>query len=179
MLQTEARSSPYQRLADSTTHEVRNALNAMAIHLAVLADRMSGADGTPARTVAALQSQVGRIEIIMRRFQRLASPPLEEGDADLADLVAQTVEACSHDARRHGVTVEVELRAVTVRGSFAGLTEAVLAAVLRGIEQSRGGRLRIGLAVHGAEVVLSLDGEARDVSTATAARIELRLPLAG
>ncbi|MGC4114444.1 MAG: hypothetical protein QM765_07495 [Myxococcales bacterium] len=175
---TEERSSPYQRLADATAHEVRNALNAMAIHLAVLADRV-GADGSPARTVAALQAQVGRIERVMRRFQRLASPPPDEGDADLADLVSQTVEACGHDARRHGVTVEVELRPALVRASVAGLTEAVLSAVLRGIEQSRGGRLRVAVEIHGAEGVLALTGEVPDLATGRAARIELRLPLAG
>ena len=173
MAAIEACGGPYQRLADATAHEVRNALNAMAIHLAVLADRLEGADGTPARSVAALQAQVGRIEAIMRRFQRLASPPLEEGEVDLGELVLQALEACGHDACRHSVIVEADLRPVIVRARLVGLTEAVLCAVLRGIEESRGGLLRVALAVQGAEVVLSL------TSQAGAPARELRLPLAG
>jgi len=87
------------------------------------------------------------------------------------------VEACGHEARRLGVAVEAELHPVTVRASFAGLTEAVLSAVLRGIEESRGGRLRITMTVHGAEVVLAFAGEARTAAGGAARRIELRLPL--
>jgi len=161
--------SPYRRLADATVHEVRNALNAMAIHLEVLADRFDEAEEeAQVGSVAALRVQIGRIESIMRRFHGLACPPVEEGRVALSELVYQVAEACHHDARRHSVAVEIDLSPVSVEGRLPALTEAVLRTVLRGIQEFRGGQLRISLVADGTDALLSLTGQ-------SANRIDLRL----
>ena len=177
MIDTVASASPYQRLADATAHEVRNALNAMAIHLAVLAEQARDPTGAaPKHSVAALQAQVGRIEAIMRRFQLLASPPEDEGEVELLELVSQTLEACGHEARRCGVVFETDLQPARVKGWVPELTEAILFAVLHAIEQSRGRSCQVRLEARGKEVQLTLCAPG---SAPAEASVELRWPLAG
>lgn len=171
---SDAPPNTYRRLAEATVHDLRNALNVMAIHMAVLGQRMDAADGTPARSVVAINGQIARIDGILRRFLALASPPEAEATTDLAELVASSVEACRHVARAQGVAVETDLHRAEVRGRVSALTECVLALLMRGIDAGRGGKLQVSVDRSAGHAVLSLTG--RPEGGAQAPRLELQFP---
>lgn len=147
----------YRRLAEGTVHDARNALNAMALQLEVLNARLGSVEPAQ-KSLKALRTQVSRLDGILRRFLRFASPASEEGTVDLAELVLQAVEVCAHEARRQGVVVETEVvQSARVAGAVDRISEAVLATVLRGIDAGRGGRLRVEVGSQGEQAVVSLE----------------------
>lgn len=158
-LASAARAEVYARLSEGMAHDARNPLNAMAIHLELLRDKL--ANGAPLsateRHLTTMRDQVHRIDQILKRFLRFASPRREPpSTVDLAELVQQVVEVCGHDARRNGVRVESHLEVARVTGDVAQLGEAVLQLVMQGIVASPGGSVQIELGRSDGQAVLSL-----------------------
>lgn len=105
-----AESTP--RLVDSLVHEVRNPLNALAINLEVLTDKLRQAavlDATE-KYLRAMRDQVFRIDGILRRFADFLSPrPPGAAEVPLSQVVEAAVLVVGHEARRRRVTVAARI----------------------------------------------------------------------
>lgn len=155
-------------LAAGLAHDVRNPLNAMAIHLEVLADKLreDGGSVPPAmeRNLSAARSQIGRIDEIVRRYSDFSAgrPP---ATAELGELLAQAAALCDHEVRRHGGGLAVEspdgLRTGVPAAQLVLLLVTLLLAWGRAL--SRGGRLVVRAL---AGDVLTIRAEAEGVSVA-------------
>jgi hypothetical protein len=74
-------------------HEARNVLNAVAINVEVLGDRIAGADpvlfASVSKYVSAIKDQVRRVDGVIRSYVELASPPRREDAVDVNGWVAR------------------------------------------------------------------------------------------
>jgi signal transduction histidine kinase len=185
-LQTAAREAPeapesragiegalYQvaaRLVDSLLHDARNPLNALAINLDVLAEKLKdGAGEVPpsqAKNVGAMRAQIFRVEAVLRQFADFIAPhPGQSGEVDLSQVVRGALEALSYEARR----AQVQLCPALEPDSFVHLrdsahariltTQAVLRGILRSPPESE---LEVRLHMDGARVSLTVRDDGRD-----------------
>ena len=155
-------------LSEGMAHDARNPLNAMAINVEVLNDRLRAADPALASVLSkytkAIRDQIIKVDGIIRRFVEFASPHRAEGaSVDLAEIVGRAVEVCGHDARKNRVKVESKLGVgkVQVQGDSMLLAQAILHLVMDGIARNAGGgQLDIALEPSDSEAVLSLSDAA-------------------
>ncbi len=103
------RSEIIDRLLEGLLHDARNPLNALAINLEVLSDRLQhdSASGKPAaRNVAAMKELVARTDSLLERFVGfLSAPGPEDGTVDLSAVVLCAADLLCHEARRRRVQV--------------------------------------------------------------------------
>ncbi len=99
------------RLAGSIAHEVKNPLNAMALQLAVLGDKISTASPPLASACAgnlgSLKNQIGRINEVVRRYLDVADPAGSNG-FDMAVLLADVAYLFAHESRRRRIAITCE-----------------------------------------------------------------------
>src|SRR5919197_1208766 len=99
------------RLAGSVAHEVKNPLNAMALQLALLGDKIATASDSLASTCAAnlasLKNQIGRVNEVVRRFVEV-SDPAPSASFDAGSLLGDAASLFSHEARRRRVALTCE-----------------------------------------------------------------------
>ena len=197
----EARAQLVERLCDGFSHDTRNPLNAVVIHLEVLADKLrrENAGALPAgmeRNLKAIRDQVGRIDEMVRRFVELAAPHRQqEPDFDVTALVQSVVAQCTHNAR----VARAELRAegpagLRAPGSASEVGVAVALYVLGQVEAGAR-RLLVRTEAQGGAALIIVEGIVAaepsgpaDLATLAAScggtlqtlpgRVELALPLA-
>lgn len=106
-----ARGELLERLSGGFVHEARNPLNAVAIHLEVLADKLRDPETgeIPAnfsRNVEAARNQVRRLDELLREYGEFAGrqPPAN----DLASLLKRAASLCEYHVRRAGLSLAVE-----------------------------------------------------------------------
>lgn len=114
------RSEGLTRLAAGLAHDIKNPLNAMALQLALLADKLSAspeASAASAGHLAALREQIGRVNEVVRRFLDVTDPSAPLGYTDLGTMVGDLAALFGHDARRRRIALEVDAPRGTVRTS--------------------------------------------------------------
>jgi len=135
------------QLTNGLAHETRNSLNALAIHLEVLADKLRepGTEKVPAhleKNLQAARAQIRRLDDTVRRFGEFASGRTET--RDLVRLFANAAELCAYHMRRTGTELVVDLpEDVVPQGDPAVLSQLAVEVVLLGARAMGGGRLRI------------------------------------
>lgn len=94
--------APVQRLAIAArtlAHEVKTPLNALAIHLEVLRNKISmeASDGAQSlRSITALDSSLRQVDRLVREFTDYSSPvTMEKKPVDIAEVLAMSVESIS------------------------------------------------------------------------------------
>lgn len=167
-------------LSEGLQHDARNPLNAISIHVEVLAERLRRESGgalpeTYEKTIRALREQVKRLDTLLASFGDFLSPrPSEEVVVDLSGLTLKGLEVLGYEARRKRLRLKRGVEAgLKVRGDSVRLHHAVLGALLRGIASTpAGGELSVGLGREEGEGVLRVEesGQANGV-------LELRFPL--
>ncbi len=151
------------RLAGTMAHEVKNPLNAMALQLALLGDKISTESevlaAACAGNLASLKNQVGRVNEVVRRFVDVCDPPPAEA-FDAGSLLADAANLFGHEARRRRValTCEASPDGLRAAGDPARAARLLLALLWRAITATpAGGRLLVRAAPRGDEVVLALE----------------------
>ncbi len=132
-LEEAMRSRALTRVAPGLAHDVKNPLNAMALQIALLAEKLSGSDDASASAaphLAALRDQIGKVNEVVRRFLDVADPSAPLGDTDAGALLADTAALFGHEVRRRRIALEVD---------------AVQGAVLTRCEPGRVGRIVLGI----------------------------------
>ncbi|HWV39502.1 MAG TPA: hypothetical protein VN033_13615 [Vulgatibacter sp.] len=135
------------QLTGGLVHETRNSLNALAIHLEVLADKLRepGSGRVPShleKNLQAARTQIRRLDDTVRRFGEFAAGRTETRDP--TRLFSNAGELCAYHLRRMGTDLVLDLpEGVVLRGEPAVLSQLAVEVVLRASSATGGGRVRI------------------------------------
>jgi signal transduction histidine kinase len=151
-----ARFGVSSRLMDSLLHEVRNPLNAIALNLEVLTQKLKIESGVvppgQEKNLKSIRDQVGRVDAVMRQFMEfLSDRGTGTAEVDLTELLTRAVDIVGHECRKGRVNLKILLDAdvrIPVKGG-SDLSFALLQAVFRAVAR----------AVAGAEVTVMLKRE--------------------
>ena len=161
------------RLMAGVTHEVRNPLNAMAIHLELVREhllrlqrntrapvgavlRLDGPDESTPEVSGArehldvIASEIKRLDEVITGFVRFIRPEeLQLHPVNVPLLIAEVIALVEPDARRSGITCRAEAPGLPeLRADPALLRQALLNLALNGCQaMSDGGRLTMGARV--------------------------------
>lgn len=149
-------------LVESLLHDARNPLNALAINLEVLNEKLKDDDGvvpeSREKNIKAMREQIFRVDAILRQFAEYIAPRAGTGgEVSLSDVVQRGVEVLGHEARKRRVKL---LSSVPpgLRGSArdgAGLRLLVIQTLFRALTRSDpGGDVTVTLQDEGERLIL-------------------------
>jgi len=167
-LEDACRAAALSRLAAGVAHDIKNPLNAMALQLALLSEKLTGqpeagAAGGP--HLASIREQIGRVNEVVRRYLDVADPGAPLGYTDLGRLLQDVGALLGHEARRRRIELVLEgpragPRTACDPGRVGRLVLVLVAGAMAGTPD--GGRLEATLGAEGGEVVLRLVHAAGD-----------------
>jgi PAS domain S-box-containing protein len=167
-LDISSRLAALSRLTSGVAHEIKNPLNAIALHLEVLKSRLEDAEPE----VGVISREIKRLDNVVKTFLNFNKPlELKLNSLNLTALVEDVATLVAPDAKSKGIAVETDLDSgAWVSGDQDLLKQAVLNVVVNAMEAMLdGGRLRIRTGIAGSESVITVadDGpgippEARD-----------------
>ncbi len=157
------RSLALAPLAAGLAHDVKNPLNAMALQVALLADKLADAGPAVGEAVAgnlsSLKDQIARVNEAVRRFADVAEPGGTPESTDVGGLVADLVRLFNHEARRARVDISCdaarEVRSPCDPARVGRLLMGLLWKALA--ETPPGGRLAVRTAVESGQVSVRLE----------------------
>jgi signal transduction histidine kinase len=150
------------RLAGSLAHEVKNPLNAMALQLALLSEKIEISESlasTCAGNLASLKLQIGRINEVVRRYLDVADPT-PSGGFDAGSLLADVASLFGHEARRRHVALACQATpgSVHAAGDPARAARLLLGLVWGSLSNTPdGGHLLVRAGSTEEEAVLSME----------------------
>jgi signal transduction histidine kinase len=153
------RSAALSRLVAGMAHDIKNPLNAMALQLALLSEKLSPDGAAAAPHLAALREQIGRVNDVVRRFMDVTDPAAPLGYTELGALLADAGALFGHEARRRRIQLVVQPAHGTVRtaGDPARVGSLVLVLLAGAMAATPdGGRVEAAVEVEGGEAVLRL-----------------------
>ena len=157
-----ARGLLLSRTSSGLVHEARNPLNAMAIHLEVLSDKLQGEGGKVPehleRNVEAARNQARRLDQLLRRWGDLAGGHALD-PLPLQKCVERATELAAYALRRGGIGTTVEPNPALEAQVAARSTEVLLALLLHCSERALTGT-NLVIAAHyvGVSVCLAITG---------------------
>ena len=161
-LDVSSRLAAISRLTGGVAHEIKNPLNAIALHLEVLKAKLSAPSPVDGE-MAIIEREIGRLDRVVKTFLDFARPvELSMQTVDLVALTRELAALIAPDAARH--RVEVALDSAVVRAAIQAdrdlLSQAVLNVVMNGIEaMNDGGRLSLQIVRNGDDFELSVSDE--------------------
>jgi signal transduction histidine kinase len=94
-----------ERIAIGLAHEGKNPLHNMALHLQLMAEKISAGGAPVEKHLTALRDGIGRVDGLLKAFGEFASP--EHTQPDLGAAVSRVAQLFAYDARRSGVQIAV------------------------------------------------------------------------
>lgn len=157
-----ARARLLGRLSSGLVHEARNPLNAMAIHLEVLADKLRDETGSvPAhleKNLGAARNQIRRLDEILRRFGDFATGRPPSSASDVETLWSRASGLCEYQMRRAGVSVEAELEPGLALAADPTLAcQALLELMMEGADRCPRRKMVFRARAEGARALLTLE----------------------
>ncbi|HET9552909.1 MAG TPA: histidine kinase [Anaeromyxobacteraceae bacterium] len=108
-LEHAVRSQWLGRMAGGLAHDIKNPLNAMALQLALLGEKLEGEAGAASAShLGALGDQVAKVNEVVRRFCDVADPPSPFGYVDVGAVVGDIACLFGHEVRRRRVRLELD-----------------------------------------------------------------------
>lgn len=149
------RLAAISRLTSGAAHEIKNPLNAIALHLEVLKSRMDGASGETEASIAVIEREITRLDRVVKSFLDFTRP-VEAAMApiDLARLLSEVAGLVRPDAQNRGVKVVFRTReeGAMIEGDADLLKQALLNVVMNAVEAIK----------DEGSVTLSLERQGRD-----------------
>jgi PAS domain S-box-containing protein len=141
-LDVSSRLAAISRLTGGVAHEIKNPLNAMALHLEVLRSRLD----TEQPELEVIAREIKRLDNVVKTFLNFNRPiELQARPLDLDEVVQQVLALVSVDAEAKNIHIETELTdKLWLNGDPDLLKQAILNVVNNGLEaMSEGGKLVI------------------------------------
>jgi len=160
------------RLMDSLVHDVRNPLNALAINVEILQEKLSRSAGgevppAQAKNLQAMREQVLRVNGMLGEFARFLAPsPGAPAVVSLSSMVKDAVAILGHAGRRARVRMAVDVpegQAPVEAMDPSALAFLVLVPVLRALDRTpEDGQVRVSVRNQAARVVLHVQDGGRE-----------------
>lgn|SRR5579872_144518 len=158
-LDVSGRLAAISRLTGGVAHEIKNPLNAIALHLEVLRTRLNG----PQPEIEVIAREIARLDRVVRTFLDFNRPiTLRMREMDFTALVREIAALVRLDAEKKNVRVELAAPSdpFHMRGDADLLKQAILNVVVNGIEAMKaGGTLWMRLERAGSELALAVRDE--------------------
>jgi len=159
-------------LMDSLLHDARNPLNALAINLEVLSEKLRGEGGlVPAsqeKNLRAMRDQIGRLDAILRQFGDFMAPRAGSlGPVPLSEVVLRAVEVLSHESRRKRLKVRTAVEAELTAGPAepGAVRFVVVQPLLRAFRRAEPGtEVAVTLRRAGGEALLEVEDSASEAA---------------
>lgn len=142
-----ARLSAISRLSSGVAHEIKNPLNAIALRLDLLRERLGGTDEQAAGEFDVLSMEIMRLDRVVKTFLDFSRPvEVKLADVDLAKLASDVAELMAPQARLSKIDLRfvppaepAPAAATTIRGDADLLKQAILNLVTNAIEAMKDG----------------------------------------
>jgi len=173
-LQVSERLAAFGRVTAGVAHEVKNPLNSMRLWLENLKENLSPGEALPRQAVAVLDSEINRLDSVVKRFLDFMRPPeLRLEETQLDQLLEEIAAIARPQMERAGVQQEVHCAPLPpVRVDRALLKQALLNLVYNAIEaMPGGGRLTMGLERRGDTAEISVTDTGQGIKPEHRARI--------
>ncbi len=157
-LDVSSRLAAVSRLTSGVAHEIKNPLNAMALHLEVLRSRLEGEDAE----IDIISREIKRLDHVVKTFLNFNKPiHLQLTSVDLTMLAHDLAALVKPDAEAKGVAVTTELNgSLWINADQDLVRQAVLNIVMNGIEaMGEGGHLALRTAQVNAENVIMISDD--------------------
>jgi len=154
-LDLSARLTAISRLTSGVAHEIKNPLNAIAVHIEVLRNKLN----SPEPEIDLITREIRRLDHVVRTFLNFNKPlSLDLTGVHLPELVGELADFVAPDAEAHHITVETNLDAnAWIQGDPKLLRQAILNVVVNAIDaMESGGRLALSVECTAGECVLTV-----------------------
>jgi signal transduction histidine kinase len=173
-LDVSTRLAAISRLTGGVAHEIKNPLNAIALHLEVLRSKL-GEQPELHPEVNVIGSEIARLDRVVKTFLDFQRPmELNMKPVNVVEVARQVSALLWPEAERAGVSIELDSvrAAVRLRGDEDLLKQALLNVVNNGIEaMQRGGRLRVRVEKTGEEITVSVSDQGAGIPAQLQERI--------
>lgn len=158
-LDVSGRLAAISRLTGGVAHEIKNPLNAIALHLEVLRTKLE----EPHQEIEVIAREIARLDRVVRTFLDFNRPiTLRIQDMDFVAMAREVADLVRLDAEKKNVRVELEALSdrCFMRGDPDLLKQSILNVVVNGIEAMKaGGTLHMRVDRVGNELVLAISDE--------------------
>jgi signal transduction histidine kinase len=156
------RLTAMSRLTGGVAHEIKNPLNAIALHLEILRSKLTEHPEMRAE-VEVIGSEIARLDRVVKTFLDFQRPvDLKMRPVNVVEVARQVSALLWPEAERAGVSVELDApqKSILLRADEDLLKQALLNVAANGIEaMNRGGRLRVKVEQSGEEVAISVSDQ--------------------
>lgn len=158
-LDVSARLAAISRLTGGVAHEIKNPLNAIAVHLEVLRSKLEG-ELTAEPEIDTIAREIMRLDRVVKTFLDFTRPlDLKMAELELVSLVREVEGLVRPSAERQHVQLELdaEPQEIFLHGDRDLLQQAILNVVVNGVEaMPEGGSLRIQVRQAGPECLVAV-----------------------
>ena len=158
--------APTQRLAIAArtlAHEVKTPLNALAIHLEVLRNKIVGDDDTAGqsqRSIAALDSSIRQVDRLVRDFSDYSAPvTMDRKPIDVAEVLATSLEALGSAcaAKKINLSNQLDSGPWQIQGDATRLRQTFDNLLRNAMEaQPDGGEIHVNANMNGNELIVDI-----------------------
>jgi signal transduction histidine kinase len=135
------------RITSGVSHEIKNPLNGMAIHLEILRSKLETGSGDPTPQLDVLEEQIKRLDRVVKTFLDFTRPvEVRLEPHDLNDVVEHVLRLASAEAEARGVRLVQQLvpGPLPIKADADMLAQALLNIAINGCQaMPAGGPLRV------------------------------------
>lgn len=163
------------RLFAGVTHEVKNPLNAMTIHLELLRGKLASGSPDIGKHVDVISAEIKRLDEVVMNFLKFTRPEeLKLEPVDLQRLIAHVARTVEPEARSHKVSVKVDVPEdlPPVSGDASMLGQVFMNLAVNAVQaMADGGTLRFDARAMGRRVRIDVIDTGQGISPENLARI--------
>jgi signal transduction histidine kinase len=173
-LQVSERLAALGRVTKGVAHEVKNPLNSMRLWLENLKEHLPAGDGVPRQAVAVLDSEIDRLDSVVKRFlDFMSSPELRLEETNLDELLDEVSGIARPQMERAHVQLKKQYADLPpVRVDRPLLTQALLNLVFNAIQaMPSGGTLTLGLERRGESAEIRIEDTGQGITPENRGRV--------
>lgn len=158
-LDISTRLAAISRLTGGAAHEIKNPLNAMAIHLQNLSDKLAGETRVQGE-LTVIGGEIARLDKVVKTFLEFTRPvELQLEQTDIVELARDVAALIWPGAERDAVSVELESKVphAWARVDKDMIKQALINVVNNGVEaMNKGGRLTISVDCEDDQIIVTV-----------------------